>query len=451
MLEKKQYDKLKQEFGTSASWAIWQMPGVSPKSNMEDVSMFDNESILDRLNPAVVFVGLNPSGVHDGFMDESRPWCFFHSSNPRGHDYKLRYALINTDFWGGYITDLIKDVLEVDSDKLDDHLKKHPEIIAANVKTFLYELSLLHKDPLIVALGDRVYNYLVRFIGAGYRIIKIKHYSYRIGKEDYRRDALKALCKYSLSPDGSFVSNKNDTVALKASSHQIDDNASLSVPAYKGPFIERKPTATKLSMEDIEEIKMIDEEEFGNRRKGVDRRVYLLRRDAYEWANQMIGEEKIICVSNPCGQRQSIVTPGLASIIPKVEGHNGIQRTGYYCVYEIEIREKRITVRFVVAVIDEVPESTMKKVEDVILPAMETGFRPDGKFYTKNLNSMAIDNSTSKETIESFLNGTMESIKQFESRLFSVERMTWHAGDTTLFCNGKKGRFINGKFVETTD
>ena len=438
MLEKKQYDKLKQEFGTSASWAIWQMPGVSPKSNMEDVSMFDNESILDRLNPAVVFVGLNPSGVHDGFMDESRPWCFFHSSNPRGHDYKLRYALINTDFWGGYITDLFKDVLEVDSDKLDEYLKKHPEIIAANVKTFLHELSLLHKDTLIVALGDRVYNYLVRFIGAGYRIIKIKHYSYRIGKEDYRRDALKALCKYSLSPDGSFVSNKNDTVALKASSHQIDDNASLSVPACKGPFIERQPSATKLSTEDIEEIKMIDEEEFGNRRKGVDRGVYLHRRCAYEWANQMITEGQLICVSNPCGQRQSVVSSGLATLFPSIEGHNGIQKTGYYCAYEIEIRAEKATVRFVAAVTDDIPESTLERMENIILPTIEREYRTDGRFYTKSFGSMKIDKTTTKEKIESFLDGTMKSINNFESRLFSLERMTWHAGDTTLSVMGKK-------------
>ena len=43
---------------------------------------------------------LQPQGV----------WSNFHSDdNKRQNDYKLRFALMGTHFWGSYITDVIKE------------------------------------------------------------------------------------------------------------------------------------------------------------------------------------------------------------------------------------------------------------------------------------------------------------------------------------------------------
>lgn len=116
------YNNLKEKFGHTSSWTIWKEAGSTPKSNTDDMSIFDDENICDILNDKQVFVALNGSSTHG--KQEDRPWKNFHSSYRYQHDYKLRYALVNTKFWGSYITDIIKEFPEVDSAKVISHLKK---------------------------------------------------------------------------------------------------------------------------------------------------------------------------------------------------------------------------------------------------------------------------------------------------------------------------------------
>ncbi len=73
MISKQRYETIKNEFGTISSWAVWAPVVDSPKSGVGDLSVFESSNLLDVLNPN-----------------------------------KLRYALKDTPYWGGYITDIIK-------------------------------------------------------------------------------------------------------------------------------------------------------------------------------------------------------------------------------------------------------------------------------------------------------------------------------------------------------
>ena len=122
-------------------------PGSTPKSNTGDMSIWDDPNLLNILNPDYVFVGLNGSGKHDGYLALNRPWFNFHSDSPHQQDYKLRYALMDTPLWGSYITDIIKEYQEVDSAKVKAYLKTHPEVVEKNILLFRQEMKLHGGHP----------------------------------------------------------------------------------------------------------------------------------------------------------------------------------------------------------------------------------------------------------------------------------------------------------------
>lgn len=63
MIDIERYNKLKEEYGNVASLAIWKDAGEKPKSNTNDLSVFDDENICKKLNDKYVFVGLNVSST----------------------------------------------------------------------------------------------------------------------------------------------------------------------------------------------------------------------------------------------------------------------------------------------------------------------------------------------------------------------------------------------------
>lgn len=181
MLKPSQYEQIKKKYGKSASWAIWKEEGNTPKSNIDNLSVFNDKEIYKKLNPNYVFVGLNPS-VQD---TNNEIWRNFHSPDTkRQNDYKLRYALKNTKFWGAYITDL-NGIKETNSNKVS--------VSATDVRSFKEEIALLGTKPVLVALGDKVYNALMKYLSEEYTIVKIKHFSCYISKEAYREAVLKGL------------------------------------------------------------------------------------------------------------------------------------------------------------------------------------------------------------------------------------------------------------------
>ena len=181
------FEFIKKKYGHCSSWAIWKEVGETPKSNMEDLNILDpqqNPNLLSELKPNVVFVGLNTSKDISGL----EPFSNFHPTNPFANDYKTRYALKDTELWGGYMTDIIKKHEELHSLSVVKHLRKYPEVVDENIETFRKELKDLGtKNPTIIAFGNAAYSILTRHLNDEYKILKVYHYSYfRINKERYR-------------------------------------------------------------------------------------------------------------------------------------------------------------------------------------------------------------------------------------------------------------------------
>jgi len=184
MITREKFDFIKRKYDQHASWAIWAKQGDTPTSNMGDMSVLDpeiNNNLLLELNPDIVLVALNFS------IDiKHESWENFHKYRPHATDFKTRFALRDTPLWGAYMTDILKDYPEKDSQKVNAHLKKHPELEQENITRFHQEITDIGvSKPLLIAFGDIVYDILKRNISE-FKILKIPHYAHHISKEKYR-------------------------------------------------------------------------------------------------------------------------------------------------------------------------------------------------------------------------------------------------------------------------
>ena len=188
-MNKEKVDFIKEKYGLLASWAVWAEVGDSPKSNMGDLSIFDDPSIIDSLNENIVFVGLN---ISRGSI--KIPLANFHDPSPRATDFKTRFALKSTPYWGGYMTDIIKNYDEIDSGKIPSFLKDNPKVETENIKAFEEELADLEsQDPLIAAFGGLAFKILKRNFEDKYRILPLPHYANYESKEKYRTKVINVL------------------------------------------------------------------------------------------------------------------------------------------------------------------------------------------------------------------------------------------------------------------
>lgn len=106
MIDQTKFDFIKKTHGHYASWAIWAAEGVKPKDNVGDLSVFDinnSAGFLQQLNPNIILVGLNISRRIEILLAN------FHDARSQAMDFKIRYALRGSPFWGAYMTDIIKD------------------------------------------------------------------------------------------------------------------------------------------------------------------------------------------------------------------------------------------------------------------------------------------------------------------------------------------------------
>lgn len=201
-ITRKQFDEIAQKYGNIGSWAVWaaQDRDGRPKSNVGDMNALNpekNGKLLGLLKPNIVMVGLNMSGE----LKADLPFRNFHSPGPRANDHKLRYVFTGTEYWGAYMTDFIKNHNEVDSGKVIDYLKNHPEVINENLKAFREEMKFIGADkPLIIAIGNDVYDYLNQGLVAGLdysRLVGIYHFASRQANDpdEYRENTLKLLDK----------------------------------------------------------------------------------------------------------------------------------------------------------------------------------------------------------------------------------------------------------------
>jgi len=185
MITIEKFNFIKQKYGYVASWAIWADEGDKPKSNVGDLTVLDpsiNKNLLLHLNPNVVFVGLNISRGAIKF-----PFANFHDKQPEATDYKIRYAFRGSPYWGGYMTDIIKNYNQKESGRVEAYLKINPEFEKQNVKSFLEELiDIDSKDPILIAFGKVTYEVLYRNLKKKVKISKVPHYANYESKEKYR-------------------------------------------------------------------------------------------------------------------------------------------------------------------------------------------------------------------------------------------------------------------------
>ena len=190
-MDQKKFNFIKDKYGLHASWAIWQKEGDTPKSNMGDLSIFDNDKILSQLNPEIVLIGLNFSV---GFIHI--PFQNFHGKG--GGAYKIRYAVKDTPFWGAYMTDIIKDFPEIESGNVMKFLRKNKSLVDENIASFEKELiDIGSVNPTLIAFGAHTYQILKKSLNNKYRILKAIHYSHYISKEKYREHLKEVIKKWN--------------------------------------------------------------------------------------------------------------------------------------------------------------------------------------------------------------------------------------------------------------
>ena len=169
------YNKIKEKYGNISSWALWtEHTDNRSKTGMGDISFFENPSqtTLQLLNPNIILVGLNIS------EKINRVFGNFHPDKTSSQDYKTRFALQGSMFWGAYMTDIIKSYEEKISGNLMKHLSKNEAFEKENIKIFEQELlDIGSQNTIIVAFGNDSYNILKRNLKCKYSIYKVPHYS----------------------------------------------------------------------------------------------------------------------------------------------------------------------------------------------------------------------------------------------------------------------------------
>ena len=185
VITREKFEFIKKNYGYFCSWAIWADEDDKPKSNIGDLTVLDpniNKSLLPQLNPNIVLVGLNVSRG-----DIKVPLANFHDKRPEATDYKIRYAFKGSPYWGGYMTDIIKDFEQKTSGKVVSYLKNNKKFEADNIEFFSQELADIGAtDPILIAFGKTAFEVLKRYMKDKFKILKLPHYAIYTSKEKYR-------------------------------------------------------------------------------------------------------------------------------------------------------------------------------------------------------------------------------------------------------------------------
>jgi hypothetical protein len=193
LIDRETFERIKEKYGSYASWAVWADPPGGPKSGMGDLSVLDpdqNPTLLEKLRNDVVMLGLNIS------RPVPVPLSNFHPQYSEAQDYKTRYAFAGTPYYGAYMTDLIKGVVMLESGNLMRYLAANPFLIAKNVNDLLEELDELQSaSPTLIAFGGDSYRLAAKHIPPSRysRLVRVTHYSHYISKETYRDRVLAEL------------------------------------------------------------------------------------------------------------------------------------------------------------------------------------------------------------------------------------------------------------------
>lgn len=195
MISKEVFEIAKQKYGDVASWAVWEEAGEKPKSNMGHLNIFDVQKIpklLEVLKNNVVMIGLNFSRP----VSPTEPFKNFHDLNPRANDFKIRYAFRDTEFYGAYMTDVIKNLEMKDSHDVKTYLKQNAKLVQDNISFLREEFFDIQADkPILLAFGADTYNLLNNNLRKDEysKLIRLTHYSHQISKENYKKEVFNQI------------------------------------------------------------------------------------------------------------------------------------------------------------------------------------------------------------------------------------------------------------------
>ena len=191
MISIENFVEIRERFGHFASWAIWAEEGENPKGNIDDLAVLNpdvNSKLLKTLHGNSILLGLNISRRIE------RPLGNFHDPRPMATDFKIRYALKDTSYWGSYMTDIIKDFEERASGKMMSFLRSNKDFEQDNIRTLRREIEVLgFLNPVLVTFGKDAEKIAKRNLGEEFHIVRIPHYANYISKEDYRVQVCRLL------------------------------------------------------------------------------------------------------------------------------------------------------------------------------------------------------------------------------------------------------------------
>ncbi len=159
---------------------------------MDVLDIFKNPSTLNILRTDVVMVALNFSRD----VEMNKPFLNFHYSKPHGQDYKIRFAFEGTEYYGAYMTDIIKEFPMLSSKDVLRYLKANPNELKKQIVEFKNELEFIKaRKPKILAFGRVVFRIIKNNLDKEYysELVALTHYSHQISKENYRIDTHKKL------------------------------------------------------------------------------------------------------------------------------------------------------------------------------------------------------------------------------------------------------------------
>jgi hypothetical protein len=249
MIEKHLYEEIRGEYGPVASWAVWepQSPGGRPKSNMGPKKVFNlgaNPSLLQTLRNDIVMVGLNFSRE----VEFTHPFSNFHDESPNANDFKIRHAFSRTQYYGAYMTDVLKKRVILRARDVRQYIKNNPSDVQCQMRAFEKELDdLQSKKPMLLAFGGDVYGLLNRYLEKDrYSVlIRLTHYSHYVGMEKYRNEVLSQISEALRKP-----SNRAELASAAEFPVGIEE---LKKPPHQSPSA--GPTLSRVDMnKDIKAI-----------------------------------------------------------------------------------------------------------------------------------------------------------------------------------------------------
>ena len=159
-----------------ASWAIWD------SKNLRNTKFIDEDKYINKLNPNIVFVGLNFAGIDNDHQNDSTwdSWQNFHSD--RRMDRRIFNAFSKTKYEGAYMTDIIKFSATADAKELWAKIKSDKIDMPKQLEWFIEEINALNTDSIELYLmgNDSYYIYTNYFRNhSEFRHIENKIKSYK--------------------------------------------------------------------------------------------------------------------------------------------------------------------------------------------------------------------------------------------------------------------------------